>query len=245
MPLEDLITVIERLRERIQQQGGILSQSEMLTRYALIDPLLRALGWDTEDPTLVRPEYQSQYGRADYVLLSDGKQVAIVEAKKLNESISGGAVGQAINYCLQEGTRYFVITDGRLWDVYETHKPVPIEQKKIHSLDITHETAAHVGLRALGLWNQAFGDHASNPIIVSESSTNSTQLTPTATVVPTPHKPPLSEVPGAVTFSKLNSEASRYAGVQKVALPRPNLKSCFSRIRLKRPLRIGLTCYEK
>ena len=60
MPLEDLITVIERLRERIQQQGGILSQSEMLTRNALIDPLLRALGWDTEDPTLVRPEYQPQ-----------------------------------------------------------------------------------------------------------------------------------------------------------------------------------------
>ncbi len=216
MPLEDLITVIERLRERIQQQGGMLSQSEMLTRYVLIDPLLRALGWDTEDPTLVRPEYQYQYGRgrADYVLFSDGKPEAVIEAKKLNESMSGDVISQTINYCLQEGTPYFVITDGRLWDVYETLKPGPIEQKKIHSLDLTHETAAQVSLRALGLWNQAFGDHASNPILVPESSTNSTELTPTATVVPTLPKPPLPEEFGAsiVTLSKLNSEASSYAG---------------------------------
>ena len=205
MPLEDLITVIERLRERIQQQGGMLSQSEMLTRYVLIDPLLRALGWDTEDPTLVRPEYQYQYGRgrADYVLFSDGKPEAVIEAKKLNESMSGDVISQTINYCLQEGTPYFVITDGRLWDVYETHKPVPIEQKKVHSIDLTHETAAHVGLRALGLWNQAFGDHASNPIIVNEALITSTQHS---------DKPPLSEEPGAVTFSNLNSEASSYAG---------------------------------
>ena len=217
MPLEDLITVIERLRERIQQQGSILSQNEMLTRYVLIDPLLRALGWDTEDPTLVRPEYHLQFGIADYVLLSDGKQVAVIEAKKLNESISGNAIGQTINYCLQDGTPYFVITDGQRWHVYETHKPVPIEQKKIHSLDITHETAAHVGLRALGLWNQAFGDHASDPIIVYESPTTSTQLS---------DKPPLSEEPGAVTFSKLNSEASSYRG-SRGGPPPPKPKELF------------------
>ena len=38
-----------------------LRQSEMQTRYALIDPLLRELGWDTENPALVRPEYKVEW----------------------------------------------------------------------------------------------------------------------------------------------------------------------------------------
>ena len=50
MPLESLLQLVETLRERIESHGATLSQSEALTRYALIDPLLRELGWDTSDP---------------------------------------------------------------------------------------------------------------------------------------------------------------------------------------------------
>ena len=219
MPLEDLITVIERLKERIQQQGSILSQNEMLTRYILIDPLLRALGWDTEDPTLVRPEYQSQYGRADYVLLSDGKQVAIIEAKKLNESISGNAIGQAINYCLQEGTRYFVITNGRQWDVYETHKPVPIEQKKIHSLDISQGTSAQVALKALALWNRDFADNPSYPIIGGIPQGVTTPPMPITAPAPVPAShSEVSEgnqkIPEALNPERVNQPHSEGAAVE-------------------------------
>ena len=39
------------------------ARSEMQTRYALIDPLLRELGWDTENPALVRPEFRGLDGR--------------------------------------------------------------------------------------------------------------------------------------------------------------------------------------
>ena len=55
MPLESLLELVETLRERIITHRAVLSQSEALTRYALIDPLLRELGWDTEDPTMVDP----------------------------------------------------------------------------------------------------------------------------------------------------------------------------------------------
>ena len=61
-----------------------LRQNEALTRYALIDPLLRELGWDTEDPTLVIPEYKGVGGSADYALFSGDKLLMIVEAKKLD-----------------------------------------------------------------------------------------------------------------------------------------------------------------
>ena len=52
MPLDSLRLLVELLKERIQGHGAALRGSEALTRYALIDPLLRELGWDTANPVL-------------------------------------------------------------------------------------------------------------------------------------------------------------------------------------------------
>jgi len=53
-----LLVAIEKVRERIKCYGEQLQQSEALTRYALVNPILDALGWDTGDPNQVVPEYQ-------------------------------------------------------------------------------------------------------------------------------------------------------------------------------------------
>ena len=45
MPLEDLVATIEKLKGRIEKHRPLLVHSEALTRYVLIDPLLRELGW--------------------------------------------------------------------------------------------------------------------------------------------------------------------------------------------------------
>ena len=89
MPLDDLLRLVETLRARIDAHGPALRASEALTRYALIDPLLRELGWDTSDPTQVVPEYPTSGGRADYSLLADGQPRMMVEAKKLGEPMAG------------------------------------------------------------------------------------------------------------------------------------------------------------
>ncbi len=151
MILESLLELVETLTERIDEHGVQLRQSEWHTRYALIDPLLRELGWDTEDPSLVIPEYQSGHGRADYALLGDGKPLMMVEAKKLGTQLSN-YLSQGIQYCLEEGTAYFSITDGQHWKVYETHKPVPIGEKLIVGIDLKNASAAEACLKALALW---------------------------------------------------------------------------------------------
>ena len=147
MALDDLVACIERLKTRIQDQDSLLRQSEMLTRYVLIDPFLRALGWDTEDPTQVRPEYQ----HADYALFSGERPCVLLEAKKLDTPVSEG-IEQSINYCLREGTRYFVVTNGRQWELYETHKPVPLAEKRILAFDLISDGSHEVALKALHLW---------------------------------------------------------------------------------------------
>ena len=153
MPLENLLTLIEKLRERIDSHGAALRQSEALTRYALIDPLLRELGWDTEDPDVVVPEYSSGGGRVDYALCKNGKSVIMLEAKKLDTPLND-AIGQGIQYCLVEGTEYFVVTDGRCWEIYETHKPVPIDDKRIVQFDLKDPLIVDVCLKALALWRR-------------------------------------------------------------------------------------------
>lgn len=151
MVLENMLTLIEKLRERIDSHDDALKKNEMLTRYALIDPLLRELGWDTEDPDVVVPEYRSDGGRPDYALRKEGKPIIMLEAKSLDTPLKD-AVKQVINYCMHDGTEYSAVTDGRRWEIYETHKPVPIDEKRITSFDLKDLSAAEVCLKVLALW---------------------------------------------------------------------------------------------
>lgn len=112
MPLEDMHSLVESLKKRAHDHDAALRASEMLTRYTLIDPLLRELGWDTADPSQVIPEYKSGNGRADYALLgSDGAPAMMVEAKSLGKPLRDdtdkGSRTQALVYCLQDGIKHF------------------------------------------------------------------------------------------------------------------------------------------
>ncbi len=187
MPLDELLETIETLRGRIEEHGENLRKSETLTRYALIDPLLRELGWDTSDPDQVVPEYPSSGGRADYALLAGGTPKMMVEAKKLGEQMRG-AVSQGINYCLEKGTLYFTVTDGQSWEVYETHKPVPVEQKRIVEFDLLKNAPSEVSLRALSLWRPSI-----------EEGQVSVGATPVAVATPPPEPKPPEPAPPAAT----------------------------------------------
>ncbi len=153
MPLESLHELVKTLKQRVKQHGNDLKASEALTRYALIDPLLRELGWDTSDPAAVKPEYRLPDNTVpDYALLRDGSPAMMVEAKKLGTPLQGSVVSQGITYCLNKGTTHFAVTDGVLWDIYETHKPVPIEQKRVAKFDLMGQLPSEFCLKALALW---------------------------------------------------------------------------------------------
>ena len=81
MPLDDLVSVIATLQQRIATHRQSLQQNETRTRTALIYPLLTALGWDVSDPALVTPEYSVSGKRADYALLGDNGLTVFLEAK--------------------------------------------------------------------------------------------------------------------------------------------------------------------
>ena len=171
MPLDDLVSVIETLKVRLQSHRQVLQANETRTRMALIDPLLQALGWDTADPALVLPEYDLSGSRADYALL-DGtdKPVALVEAKKLGEQLVSHRM-QIVNYANLSGVPYAGLTDGNHWELYKVFDPAPMEDRLLLNLSIADRPAHEVALKLLLLWqpNLAAGEPvaANEPVLAA------------------------------------------------------------------------------
>ena len=155
MNVKDLQGLIETLKKRMQVRSG---WSEQEVRRELIDPLLQAMGWNTDDGTQVKREYQLGPGRADYALFKDasGKPSVVVEAKRLSISRRelDNAAKQGIEYCIKDGIEYFAVTDGQVWEVYETYKAVPLPDKLIGSFNLASPSgeAAMDCARARELW---------------------------------------------------------------------------------------------
>lgn len=165
--MDDFLTLIETLRERIMSHQSELRRNEALTRSVLIDPLLRALGWDTEDPAQVIPEFgipSEPKKAADYALFAGGGvPMVIVEAKRLGDALAEAA-RQAGKYCTLDGYRYFAVTDGCHWTLYETLRAGPLDEKVVARFDLSSGPATEVCSIALNLWRQRFVGGGSAPV---------------------------------------------------------------------------------
>lgn len=131
---------IKVMREKIKRYEDAFRNNEMMTRYALVDPLLREMGWDLSDPGMVvpeedlvksagktdytmfcnmtgRPRTLRRSGTADDAVFLDAPPVMVVEVKKLEDHLDS-AVVMIAHYMETRGTRYGVLTDGRRWRIY-------------------------------------------------------------------------------------------------------------------------------
>ena len=174
MGLDELAGCIEQLKARMRSHRTILEENETRTRAALIDPLLRALGWDVSDPAVVMAEYKVGTKSADYALLrSDGKAAATLEAKKLGESL-GAHWMQMLNYANASGIEYAGITDGNHWEMYDVFKRGALEDRRILDVSIAEAPAHESALKLLLLWrpNLASGQPvtANTPMVEDDES---------------------------------------------------------------------------
>ena len=128
--MNDLTAALANVRDRIaKHQGQAIGEEN--TTHALIEPVLRALGWDVEDLDEVRCEYKLKQGDnpVDYALFVHGNLRLFVEAKALGENLDHMA-GQIMGYAGVAGVvEWIVLTDGNEYRIYNAHAPVPITQK--------------------------------------------------------------------------------------------------------------------
>ena len=189
MLLDSLLKLVETLRERIDEHGDALRQSEAMTRYALIDPMLRELGWNTDDPAQVVPEYRVANNQmADYVLRANDAPTIVVESKKLDEPLQGGkALDQGILYSAHTRSGYFLLTDGRRWELYEGRSTDLVE-----SFDLLDQSPAEVCLKALALWRPSVeSGHVAtgnSPVTVKDDAPSATKAITTVQPPRAPHQ---------------------------------------------------------
>jgi predicted type IV restriction endonuclease len=124
--LADILETWDLVCRRMDKYGTpILGANEEATRYALIDPILEALGWEIHDPKHVRVECSQDHGgKPDYTLLKKGKPVCYVEAKKwgtispikkLANPLASGKFDQLTHYCLSNSVAIGAFSDGGAW----------------------------------------------------------------------------------------------------------------------------------
>ena len=125
-PLASLYSTLHAVCTSAGANADLLRKNEAATRAALIDPVLRALGWDTADVRMVEPE-KTIGGelRVDYLLHdATGKPRLVVEAKCLGASLDKhGYVSKVLGYALGFKVQTVFITDGLSWHCYSNlHK---------------------------------------------------------------------------------------------------------------------------
>ena len=106
------------------------NNSEMSTRYIIIDPILRSLGWDLSDPTQCVVDNVTANGLPDYILLNHkGERVIVIEAKRIRENTRCNKhIDQAAKYTgVIPEARVLVLTNGQYWPiVYSEPNEEPI-----------------------------------------------------------------------------------------------------------------------
>ena len=139
MAQSDLEQTLATLRERIGlHQGSRIS--EEATKTVLVNPLLRALSWDTEDLHQVYPEYSSATGRVDYALLIENSPRLLIEAKSLDSNLDDPRwATQLTVYAVTTGVRWVVLTNGDEYRIYNAYAEVPIAEKLFHTTRLSDQ----------------------------------------------------------------------------------------------------------
>ena len=208
MVLEELVSTIEELQSRIRRHRLELEGSEASTRVSLINPLLTALDWDVGNPAYVSVErHLREGGKADYLLRGrSGRPIILVEAKKLGYQLKG-AVRQASDYCLGSSIPYFIVTDGRQWQL---HKCVSTTTYLITEFDIA-DSARQASVQALAFW-QPTVRQGFIPTI-SENDNNNSHTTSE------PSSKPLSVAPSSSEWRPITSMYTRSTAPSRLRYP--------------------------
>ena len=152
---EMLSRVLYGIRQKIAgynstQKGRM---NEATTIRLLIEPVLDALGWDTDDPSQVCREYTTGNGKVDLALLIDDKPVLYIEAKALKESTDDAKwINQTLNYAIADGVEWCVLTNGATYRIFRSHALVNLKGKIFGTVRVSNpDNEAPIGSVATSL----------------------------------------------------------------------------------------------
>ena len=109
--------------------------NEQAVRQGIVDPLLRSLGWPTDDTQVVYPEYRVGSGEVDYALCHPPSTPRVfIEAKRVGNI--EGAEKQLFEYDSLIRVPIAVLTDGREWRFFHPTGEGTWMERKIRELNL-------------------------------------------------------------------------------------------------------------
>jgi predicted type IV restriction endonuclease len=139
--MREFAQVVDDVRAKIRRYQE-QELNEQNTKTALIDPVLRALGWDVGDLEQVQQEYRRRPRDkpVDYALLLLRTPRLFVEAKALGQNLHDRRwANQIMGYATLAGVEWVVLTNGDEYRIYNACAPVPIEEKVFRTIRLTDE----------------------------------------------------------------------------------------------------------
>lgn len=171
MLLEPLTDTLARVHQRIKSFESEFTNNESQTRLSLVDPVLKVLGWDPQDPSLVKVEYpvrqrNRRHTKVDYALLdSNDEPIAFVEAKRLGTDL-GRAHHQLFEYGAGESVPYAIATNGANWAVYKQEQTgTDFSSKQLLAVSITNQPSTLAAIKLLSLWRELLTSQSSIDLI--------------------------------------------------------------------------------
>ena len=146
----ELAAELTKLAERIRKSTKS-HLNEQNTKASLIEPVLRALGWDTEDVDEVAREYRSKPkdSPVDYGLLTRRTPRLFVEAKALHEALDSRWANQIMGYASVAGVEWIVLTNGDEYQIYNALARVHVEKKLFRDCRVSENPAKAAEVLAL------------------------------------------------------------------------------------------------
>ena len=120
----DFVDQIKALSAKIPAQLAHI-KTEAGTRNALVEPFIRALGYDTSDMAEVVPEFGADLDvpgvtknkKVDYGILRNGKTVILIECKHYTDKLNEG-FKQLFYYAVASNCRFGILTNGLIYRFY-------------------------------------------------------------------------------------------------------------------------------
>jgi predicted type IV restriction endonuclease len=138
--------------DNIKNDKRILTFNEDQAKMAIILPIMRRIGWDTENIDEVYPEFSVENRRVDYALRINNKSIVFVEAKRPSEDLdSGNHQEQLLDYCYRQGIELAVLTNGITWFLYLPTAGTDWKSRKFYTVDLKEQESDSVSAKFIEL----------------------------------------------------------------------------------------------
>ena len=109
-----LHSVIKNIQALISKYTYLFCNNEMNVRVEIVEPILKALGWDFLD---LNREKTCHGRRSDYALYKDGKCFLVIEVKSIEKDLNKCDEIQLFNYVSRLHAFYGILTNGHIWQI--------------------------------------------------------------------------------------------------------------------------------